>query len=59
MGQRAAEGTPAWIRGVAGAVADSIPGATAEGRGRWATNNTINLLATALGAVVAAMRGGQ
>ncbi len=46
-----------WVGGVAGMVADSLLGATAEGRGRWATNNTINLLATALGAVVAGIPG--
>jgi uncharacterized protein (TIGR00297 family) len=50
-----------WVGGVAGMVADSVLGATVEGRGRWMGNNAINLLATALGAAVAGvggMRGG-
>lgn len=46
-------GIPGWIPWVAGVGAmllDSVLGATLEGRRRWITNDTVNLLATSLAA---------
>src|SRR2546426_10212376 len=44
-----------WLAGFIGMTVDSILGATVEGRWRWMTNDTVNLLATATGAVLAGM----
>lgn len=55
-------GTPwgwVWLAGVTGMVADSVLGATLEGRRGLVGNNTVNLLATAAGALTAAAAAGR
>jgi uncharacterized protein (TIGR00297 family) len=44
---------PVWAGGVFGMALDSLLGATVEGRWRWMTNDTVNLLATVGGAACA------
>ena len=44
-----------WLVGFVGMTVDSILGATVEGRWRWMTNDTVNLIATAVGAALAAL----
>ncbi|MDQ7819771.1 MAG: DUF92 domain-containing protein [Armatimonadota bacterium] len=48
-----------WLAGVTGMVADSVLGATVEGRRGLVGNNTVNLLATVVGAAVAGAAGGM
>jgi uncharacterized protein (TIGR00297 family) len=44
-----------WLAGVVGMTLDSTLGATAEGRWRWMTNDTVNLIASIGGALLAAV----
>jgi uncharacterized protein (TIGR00297 family) len=46
---------PVWAGGIVGMALDSLLGATVEGRWRWMTNDTVNLLATMSGAACAAV----
>ena len=46
---------PVWAAGIAAMLIDSLLGATVEGRPRWITNDAVNLLATAVGASLAAV----
>ena len=45
-----------WIAGVAAMLIDSLMGATVEGRVEGVNNNTINLIATATGTLIAVLR---
>lgn len=48
-----------WFAGNVAMTVDSVLGATLEGRWRWMTNDTVNLLATGVGALIAvAVSGG-
>ncbi len=47
-----------WLAGFIGMTVDSILGATVEGRRWWMTNDTVNLLATVGGAVLAGIISG-
>ena len=48
-----------WLAGVTGMVADSVLGATVEGRRGLVGNNTVNFLATAAGALTAVAAAGR
>ncbi len=44
---------PVWLAGFLAMTLDSILGASVEGRLRWMTNDTVNFIATAVGAILA------
>ena len=44
-----------WLAGFIAMTVDSILGAMVEGRWRWTTNDTVNLIATAVGAALAVL----
>lgn len=46
-----------WLAGTLAMLLDSVFGATVERRRRWMTNEAVNILATATGAMVAALLG--